>query len=123
MDTNMSGIQNGMDVLDTNGEKNGKVTDVLAVQASSQSASASDTYGETVPPIGAAAYDRAATSGSAGRGNILKVQHGGMLGMGGTDLYIPVNEVTNVVPGESVTVNCTENTCENLYAQKPDFLA
>jgi PRC-barrel domain len=116
MVTNLSGILTGMDVLDTNGEKIGKVTDVLAVQAFSQTASTSGTYEESVAPTEEAAY------GSEGQGNILQVQHGGVLGMGGTDLYIPVSDVTNVVFGESVTVNCTENTCENLYAQKPGFL-
>jgi hypothetical protein len=122
MNTNMSGIENGMDVLDTMGEKIGRVTDVLAVRAVSQAASTSGTFGGTSTASGGFVDDTAAGYGTTGQGSILKVQHGGLMGVGGTDLYIPVDDVTTVVPGDSVTINCTKDTCENLYSQKPAFL-
>jgi hypothetical protein len=110
MVTNMSGIQRGMDVIDANGSKVGTISDVLTVQAFSQE-SASDPYGTG-----------GGTSGAALEGTILKVLKGGLLGIGGTDLYIPVKDVQSVVPGENLTINCSNDACDNLYSNRPDFL-
>lgn len=52
----------------------------------------------------------------------LRVSSGGILGVGGHDLYIPSNAVTDVVPDERVTVNCGKDECARLYGTKPPFL-
>jgi hypothetical protein len=60
-------------------EKVGTVADVFAV-----------------PAFGHSSFD----SDPAGEGRILKVERGGIMGIGATDLYIPVKDVQSVVPGE-----------------------
>jgi PRC-barrel domain len=122
MVTNLSGIQ-GMDVFDTNGEKVGTVADVLAVQALSQN-STPDSSVDTVPTTGEVAYTGGSfDSGTAGEGTILKVESGGIMGIGATVLYIPVKDVQSVAPGENLTINCRKDACDNLYANKLDFLS
>jgi hypothetical protein len=51
-----------------------------------------------------------------------KVEHGGILGIGAKDLYIPFSAVTTTVPGQNVTIDCTKDECADRYSQKPDFL-
>lgn len=51
-----------------------------------------------------------------------QVRHGGFLGIGASDLYIPFTAVCDCVPDQNVTVNCTKDECAQLYARKPDFL-
>jgi PRC-barrel domain len=122
MITNLSGIQ-GMDVFDTNGEKVGTVADVLAIQLFSQN-STPDTSVDTVPTAGEVAYTGGSfDSGTAGDGTILKVARGGIMGIGATDLYIPVKDVQTVVPGENLTINRTKDACDNLYSNKPEFMS
>jgi hypothetical protein len=48
------------------------------------------------------------------------VTEGGFLGIGGRSLYIPFDAVASVVPGESVTVNCNQEQCHDLYTTKPE---
>lgn len=114
MVANSSTVQTGMDVLDPTGNKIGTIDDILSVQAYS----ANDTAMST------STFDDGTDTASSASGGqeYLKVQHGGVLGIGGTSLYIPFNAVQNVVPGESVTVNCTADTCGEMYGTKPDFL-
>lgn len=97
MVTNLSDIK-GMHVFDPNGEKVGTVADVFAV-----------------PAFGHSSFD----SDAAGEGRILKVERGGIMGIGAADLYIPVKIVQSVVPGEYLTINCGKDVCDNLYAKKP----
>ena len=116
MVTNVAGIENGMAVYDLNGEKIGSVADVLTVEAHSQSA-LNDPYA-----AGTGDAYGASTAGSAGENTMLKVNQGGVLGIGATELYIPFDAVQNIAPGDGVTINCTKDQCGNLYAQKPSFL-
>jgi hypothetical protein len=62
------------------------------------------------------------TPDPSGDQTYLKVEHGGILGIGATDLYIPFSAVQTVVPGDNLTVNCTKDTCGDLYGDKPDVL-
>lgn len=101
MVTNLSDIK-GMHVFDPNGEKVGTVADVFAV-----------------PAIGHSSFD----SDSSGEGRILKVERGGIMGIGATDLYIPVKVVQSMVPGKYLTINCSKDVCDDLYANKPDFIS
>ena len=116
MVTNVAGIENGMTVYDLNGDKIGTVADVLTVEAHSQNA-LNDPYA-----AGSGDGYGTANSGSAGENSMLKVNQGGVLGIGATELYIPFNAVQNIEPGDGVTINCTKDQCANLYAQKPSFL-
>jgi hypothetical protein len=52
----------------------------------------------------------------------LKVNHGGVLGIGAKELYIPFDAVDDVVPGDNVTVNCAKDACADTYGNKPNFL-
>lgn len=121
MDTTTSGIQTGMDVLDATGEKIGRVADILAVSAVSQTGSTADPYAGTT----AGGFDTGGTFGTgvAGQRAYLKVEQGGILGIGSTDLYVPFDDVRNIVPGESVTINCAKDQCASTYGTKPDFLS
>jgi hypothetical protein len=101
MVANLSDIK-GMDVFDPDGEKVGTVADVFAV-----------------PAFGHSNFD----SDPAGEGRILKVERGGIMGIDATDLYIPVKDVQSVVPGQYLTINCSKDVCDNLYAKKPDFMS
>jgi hypothetical protein len=53
---------------------------------------------------------------------VVTVTAGGVLGIGGTDLYIPFDAVQTITPGESIVINCARVQCENLSAQNPSFL-
>ena len=107
MVTNLSDIK-GMDVFDPNGEKVGTIAAVFAVPALSQNSPPNPSVG-TVPPTG--------------EETILKLERGGMMGIGATDLYIPVKDVQTMVPGKNLTINCSKDVCDNLYANKPDFMS
>jgi sporulation protein YlmC with PRC-barrel domain len=121
MAIDLSGVQTGMDVLDPAGEKIGSISDIVDVQAYS----ATDTT---------SSYDDPATGGTSDIGvttvtpnpsaekTYLKVNQGGVLGIGAKELYIPFNSVKNIAPGDSVTVDCTKDTCGDMYGNKPDFL-
>jgi hypothetical protein len=121
MVVNLASVQTGMDVLDPTGEKIGTVADVLNVQA--YSATDNDTI-VTEPATGATAdlQMTTVTPDPSGQQTYLKVEQGGILGIGAKDLYIPLSAVETVVPGDNVTVNCTKDTCGDMYGTKPDFL-
>jgi hypothetical protein len=92
----------GVDVFDPNGEKVGTVADVLAV-----------------PAFGHSNFD----SDPAGEGRILKVERGGIMGIDAVDLCIPVRDVQSVAPGQYLTIDCSNDVHDILYAEKPDFMS
>jgi ribosomal 30S subunit maturation factor RimM len=116
MVTNIAGIENGMAVYDLDGDKIGSVDDVLTVQAHSQNMLNDPLAGGAGEVLGAAG------AGLAAANSLLKVSQGGVLGIGAKALYIPFDAVQNIAPGDGVTINCTKDECDNLYAQKPSFL-
>lgn len=119
MSVNTAGIQKGMDVYGTDGQKIGTVADILNVQAYSETgapgavnAGPTTAYGGTAP-----------ASNQAGEGAYLKIDQGGIMGIGATELYVPFSKVSNVVPDDNLTIDCTKGTCDTLYGNKPDFLS
>jgi ribosomal 30S subunit maturation factor RimM len=97
-------IAKGMQVYSTDGEKLGTVAEV---------------YTGTPAEIEAAGSNDAADA----TGTLyIKVEHGGVLGLGARDLYIPFTAVTEVAAGEAVTVNGTKDECSARYGNKPDVL-
>jgi hypothetical protein len=116
MTIDLAGVQNGMDVFDSIGDKIGAVDDVLALTTYSQNAQ-SDPYAP-----GTAESTGTTGTGAADQNAVLKVKEGGMLGIGAKELYVPVDAVQTVTPGESVTLSCAKSQCETLYADKPSFL-
>jgi hypothetical protein len=116
MTVNLASVQTGMEVFDPVGDKIGTVADILDVQA--YSATEQDTL-TTDPATG---MPSAVTPNPAAEQRYLKVEHGGILGMGAKELYIPFSAVETVVPGDCLTVNCTKDTCGDMYGTKPDFL-
>jgi ribosomal 30S subunit maturation factor RimM len=116
----LSTVQTGMDVLDPGGDKIGTVSDILDVQA--YNASDTDTaYADATTGI-VSDYD-VTTVTPTGEQQYLKVKHGGLLGIGAEELYVPLSAVQNIVPGESVTINCTKDTCGDVYGTKPAALS
>lgn len=114
----LAGVQSGMDVFDSTGDKIGSVADVLTLAAYSQNVQ-SDPYARgAADSLGTTGYGTGATDQNA----VLKVKEGGVLGIGAKDLYVPVDAVQTITPGESVTLNCAKSQCETLYAEKPSFL-
>ena len=61
------------------------------------------------------------TGGETG-GTISRVDHGGLLGIGATAMYVPFSAVCDAVPGDNLTLDCTCSDCTERYAGKPDFL-
>jgi hypothetical protein len=116
MVTNLAGIENGMAVYDLNGDKIGSVDDVLTVEAHSQKSLNDPFAGEADGGLGTTG------TGSPAGNSMLKVNQGGVLGIGAKTLYIPFDAVQNIAPGDSVTINCTKDQCGNLYGEKPNFL-
>lgn len=118
MAANLAGVQNGMDVYDSTGDKIGTIADVLTLAAYSQNAQ--------TDPYATGAVDTAGgpgtTTGATDQNAVLKVNEGGVLGIGAKALYVPFDAVQNITPGESVTLNCAKAQCESLYSQKPSFL-
>jgi len=104
METTPSDITKGMEVYSTDGEKVGTVAEV---------------YTET--PVAAEAAGPEDVTGVTDR-LYIKVEQGGVLGLGTKDLYIPVDAVTEAVTGEALTVNCTKDECSDRYGDKPDVL-
>lgn len=122
MDTNTSGIQQGMDVYGADGQKIGSVDDILNVAAYSQTG-AGTSYAGT-PSTGAQPNTGfTGGTGPTGEGSYLKVDQGGILGIGATELYVPFSSVTDIVPGDRLTLDCTKDTCGDLYGKKPEFLS
>ena len=116
MATNLAGIETGMEVFDSNGEKIGKISDILTIQAQSQVA-ATSSYAATDT-----GFDTGTGSLGTGGSNILKVDQGGILGIGAKELFIPFSAVQTVVPGESISINCTKDACGSMFGEKPEFL-
>lgn len=113
-------VQAGMDVLDPIGDKVGTISDILDVQAYS----ASDTDTAYTDPTTGTISDYDVTSVTpTGEQRYLTVKHGGLLGIGAEELYVPLSAVQNIVPGESVTINCTKDTCGDMYGTKPAALS
>lgn len=121
MAIDQSSVQTGMEVLDPTGEKIGTISDILDVQAYS----ATDTQPSYTDPSTGTASDLQTTTvtpNPSGGQRYFKVNQGGVLGIGAKELYIPFSAVENIVPGDNVTVNCTKETCGDMYGSKPDFL-
>lgn len=118
MATNLSSVEKGMDVYDSTGNKIGSVSDVLTLAAISQNAQSDPFATMDTASTGTGGYGTGVTDENA----VVKVTEGGVLGIGGTDLYIPFDAVQSIAPGESITLSCAKDQCESLYAKKPSFL-
>jgi Uncharacterized protein conserved in bacteria (DUF2171) len=104
METTPSDIAKGMQVFGTDGEQLGTVAEVYTENPAQAEAAGSE--------------DAAGAMGTL----YIKVEHGGVLGLGTKDLYIPFAALTEVVPGEAVTVNGTKDECSERYGKRPDDL-
>src|SRR5919205_2964564 len=89
-------IQKGMEVYAADGEKIGGV--------------------EHVWPYVSDAPTHVTASG------YFSVHEGGILGIGGKELYVPFSAVDDVTRGDCLTLSCTKEEANRLYASRPDFL-
>lgn len=121
MAVNLGTVQTGMDVLDPSGNKIGTVADILNVAARSATGSNTGAAGLSLGTAGDLETTTVPADNSS-QTTYLKVDQGGILGIGAKELYIPFSAVQNVVPGDNLTVNCTKDTCDSMYGNKPDFL-
>ncbi|MGI8825537.1 MAG: hypothetical protein ACR2JC_07820 [Chloroflexota bacterium] len=55
-------------------------------------------------------------------GGYIQVKEGGILGIGGKDLYVPMDVVESVAPGDSVTLACSKQEAESQFASAPEGL-
>lgn len=122
MAVDLGSVQTGMDVFDPAGEKIGTLSDILNVQAYSATENQAS---YTAPGTGTTADVQMGTTAPApsGQNAYLKVDQGGILGIGAKELYIPFSAVESIVPGDNLTVNCTKATCADMYGTKPEFLS
>jgi hypothetical protein len=80
MAMNLAGVQSGMDVFDSTGDKIGTVDDVLALTAYSQNAQSDPYAPETAESAGTTG------TGAIDQNAVMKVKEGGMLGIGAKEL-------------------------------------
>lgn len=107
----------------TNGEKVGSVANVFAVPAFGQNSTPNLSV-DTIPTTGEVAHTGGSLDlDSVEEGTILKVERGGIMGIGASDLYIPVRDVQSVAPGENLTINCNKDVCDHRYANKFDSMS
>lgn len=92
--------------------------DVLAANTGSSGQSmgnSGEILGEQIPP----GYEANPYASSPG---YFKVQQGGFLGMGATDLYIPFAAIRDIVPGKQLSLSVTKADADSRFANKPAFL-
>lgn len=122
MVTSVTDIQTGMEVFGTDGEKIGKVAEVYPNAESTGPMSSGVSSPAGVGDIITEEVNVTPPSAMEGLSGYVKVDHGGILGIGTQHLYIPFSALSNVLPGENVTVSCTKDQCRDLYGTKPDFV-
>jgi hypothetical protein len=143
---NVMDVHTGMEVYGRDGEKIGTISEVYPTTGTVGSVSPGTTgsggpgVGDVVteevdvmttpgvastrdPGYGTVSMPAAAGDAGVGSSGYVQVDQGGVLGIGTRHLYIPFSAVTDVVPGENVTVDCTKDQCGERYATKPGFLA
>lgn len=49
----------------------------------------------------------------------VRVERGGILGLAPTQLYIPLDVVSDIAYGKRLTLDCTKDACCHLYREKP----
>lgn len=94
-------ISKGMEVFAADGEKVGEVKEIWA---------------DAVP------RETATHTGAETAGHYFRVDHGGVLGIGATSMYVPFSAVCDAVSGDNLTIDCTCSECAEQYANKPAFL-
>ncbi|HZU13777.1 MAG TPA: hypothetical protein VFB58_13130 [Chloroflexota bacterium] len=95
----LQGVQPGMDVHDSNGDKIGTVASVATTWK------------------GGSGLDETSIDVDAGStpNTYIKVQNG-------RTIWVPANQVTGVDPGKSVTLACERFTCYETYELEPPGL-
>ncbi|GAC1403905.1 MAG: hypothetical protein NVSMB52_17790 [Chloroflexota bacterium] len=87
----------------------------------------SGSSGGPLQRLGSAGVSSQSESAAAGSASLtpsdtkyLEVHHGGVLGMGGDNLYVPFSAVQAVTNGESLTIHCSSHEAVHLFDQKPE---
>lgn len=52
----------------------------------------------------------------------VKVQQGGILGVGCRNMYIPYNAILDITPQQQVSVDCTLEECQERFGERPSFI-
>lgn len=75
----------------------------------------------TIENVSAATGIDLSARGSGGPG-YLEVEQGGIMSLGARHLYVPYAAILNVTPGEAVEVDCHHDECLDRFGEKPDWL-
>ncbi|MDQ2741792.1 MAG: hypothetical protein M3Z66_05790 [Chloroflexota bacterium] len=59
---------------------------------------------------------------TASDGGYIKVDQGGILGLGAKHLYIPISAIQDIDPGNCVSLNVTKQQADDMYNHKPDWI-
>ncbi|GAC1462025.1 MAG: hypothetical protein PVSMB7_01300 [Chloroflexota bacterium] len=63
--------------------------------------------------------DSSSPSGSASTAGYLHIKEGGLLGLGGKDLYVPTDQVEDVAPGDRITLRVTKAEAGERFTREP----
>lgn len=142
-DIGAANITEGMDVFGSAGDKIGTVShvwsdadqdgagmdttpvtgDVIVEEVDIVSAgSETATDSITADAIGEA-YTSSTGTATATPTGYFQVDQGGILGIGATQLYIPISAIADIDPGNALTLNCTKDEADAEYAEKPASLS
>lgn len=122
---NAADVQPGMQVYAADGQEIGKVAHVWR-DIPMTDTSAAPAPSTTTTPLSASETSTSTTEALSGAAILatgyFQVEHGGILGIGGTSLYVPFSTVEDLVRGDCLTLSCRKEECDQLYAHKPDSL-
>jgi hypothetical protein len=129
METDIADIQKGMEVYGTDGEKLGHITEVYGSYLSYSAATGGESSSLMTDSVTGDTLIAEARGEISGTGDMsalsegyFKMVHGGILGIGATELYVPFGAVCDVAPGRCVTLTCEKEDCDNQFANLPASL-
>ena len=96
MSTHAFTIQEGMKIVDADGQEIGTVSQVVRHVPTPDTADTETGY--------------------------LVVEHKALLGLATKHYYVPFAAVANVAPGDCATLKCSKDECGDRYGNKPDVL-
>lgn len=115
-------VHEGMRVRGSDEDEIGRVTEIVrhVVRSIEQSDRSSSGVGAGSGHMEDYSPAMTMTTWVEGDRGYIVVAHGGVLGIGGSHLYVPFEAVAGVAPGDSVGLGCSGNECRRLYSRRPE---